>query len=381
VIRPLFVVFSLLPLAAAFADTVTLKSGEVVEGRITSAPNADPITIEVQFSPTIVDRRQISRAEIAKLSQETPDSVAFKAIESLTPPSTALKKDVYDAPLGKLLEFLRKFPDSPHAEVVREKVNEFQEQADRIRTGEVKIAGVWLPADSNEKYQIEAAEKLETLKKALASNDFAGAANAFDSLTKSHKESIAYAEAIEPAREATEKLIQQLNFTIGNLPVTLEQRQAAIDRTPPEQRAAIEAAVQAENAQARAVAEQAQKAGIRFFAVAPFDEKGLKDMDKSARQLLAEIEAIDRNKFETGARLINQVSSDLTNGDLAAAENGLTQLKAIWPSYEGLPRLEARLREKQREAEKAAQPTPEPTPTPAPAAPETPAPAEAPAES
>ena len=63
----------------AFADTVTLKSGEHLEGKITKETDKD-ITMEIKVSAGVVDERVVLKAEIEKIDKLSPEVVAFQAI-------------------------------------------------------------------------------------------------------------------------------------------------------------------------------------------------------------------------------------------------------------------------------------------------------------
>jgi len=345
-----------LPLAGAFADTIKLKSGETVQGKIVKSDSAS-VTVEVQFSPTITDERQIARTDIAGMSMDAPDEVAFAKIRDITEPATALDSKPYQALLdGQLKPFLKKFSYSPRATDVKAKIAEFEADVVRLNNGEVKVSGNWYDkaAATAEKYQIEAAAALAEMQAQIAAANFPGAMNAFDKLQR-YQNSTSYADAIAPARKALARLQQQLDFAISNLAATKAQRQAAIDRTPAEQRADIQRAFDAEQARATVIAAAAQKNGERFFTMFAFDEQGLKSMQQAAQQLATQLQTVNTDKLTSGAKLVQTASNELASNEVAAAESTLTELRATWPEYEGLTRLEQWLKAEQA----ARKPTPD----------------------
>jgi hypothetical protein len=337
-----------LPLAGAFADTIKLKSGETVQGKVVKS-DASSVTVEVQFSPTITDQRQIARADIAAIAFEAPDVVAFAKICDLQPPATALDSKPYQAMVdAQLKPFLKKFGYSAHAADVKAKIAEFQTDITRLDNGEVKVSGNWYDkaAATAEKYQIAAAALLAEMQAQIAAANFPGAMNAFDKLQR-YQNSTAYAEAIVPARKALARLQQQLDFAIANIATIQAQRQAAIARTPEEQRADIQRAFDAEQARATALAAAAQKNGERFFTIFPFDEQGLKSMQQAAQQAATQLAAVNTGKLSAGAKLVQTASSELASNEVDAAESTLAELRTTWPEYEGLNRLQQWLRAEQ----------------------------------
>jgi hypothetical protein len=215
----------------------------------------------------------------------------------------------------------------------------------KLKAGDIKVSGIWYDKASfeAEKYQIEGATLLEAMKQQLAAKNFAAAINSYDLMQRTYQNSVAYAEAVPLALKALTSLEQQLNFEIGNLPQTKAQRQATIDRTPIESRQPVQQAIDAENAQAEATAQLAQKNSQKFFTIYAFDEKGLKTMQEAARQMEPEIRATDAEKLSRNAQLARQANNELATFQLAAAETTIEQLKTAWPEYEALGRLQQRL--------------------------------------
>ncbi len=345
------------PLAAVYADTIKLKTGEVLQGRVT-ASSADSVTFEVQFSPTIVEQQIYARADIANLAVEADDEIAYAKIRDIRTPETALNPKVCQALLDNdLAPFLKQFPASARVVDVQQQVKSIQDDLLRLKRGDVKVFGTWYDhaAFDAEKYQIEAATVLEEMKQEIAAKNFPSAMNSFDLLLRSYQNSAAYVEALPLARKAIVSLEQQLNFEIGNLPDTKAQRQANLDRTPVEDRPPIQRAIDAENARAVATALLAQKNNQRFFTIFPFDEQGLQAMQAAVQQIETQLKDVDAKKLAEGARLVRQANEELATHQISEAETTIAQLKATWQEYEGLARMEQRLQaEKTANADSAA---------------------------
>jgi predicted SnoaL-like aldol condensation-catalyzing enzyme len=334
-----------LPQATLVADTVELKSGEIIQGKIVET-GPDFIKIQVQISPSITDDRLLSRAELKGFAVDSGDEAAFEKIRDIATPGTVLKPEKCETLIDeKLQPFLEKFPKSPRAVDVKKQIDVISRDIDRLRAGEVRVAGTWIApaAFATEKYQIEAAALLDRLREQVDAGDYVAAMNLVDQLRR-YPESTAWMESMPLTEKATTRLVQQLNLMIQDLPETVARRQAAIDRTPPEQRQPIVQAVAAENAVAVAAAATAQKNQQRFYTLYRFDEKGLKAMRDSALQIDKEICAINRKAIAKKILLVERANHLLNDYQLDAAQTTLTQLREIWPRYEGLPRLEQRFK-------------------------------------
>jgi len=183
-LRRLFLILLATPLAVSHADSVKLKSGEVIEGKVISS-DATSVTIETQFSPTITDERTVARADIALLSVASDDEAAFTKIRDLKTPATALDAractDILD---NQLRPFLKKFPTSTRIADVKAMIKSFEADIDRLRNGEKKIAGEWYDADAYaaEKYQLEATVIFEAMQRDIAAKNYSAAMNDFGDL-------------------------------------------------------------------------------------------------------------------------------------------------------------------------------------------------------
>lgn len=345
-----------LPLAAAFADTIKLKSGEVLQGHVVNS-DTKSVTFDIQFSPTIVDQQTYARTDIADLSVEAGDETAFARIREIKTPDTALSpKDCQSLIDSELAPFLKQYPASPRKADVQRQIAAMRADLARLNAGDIKVSGAWYDkgTQETEKYQIEAATLLEAMKQQIDAKNFPTAMNSYTLLQRSYQNSMAFVEAVPLATKAVASLQQQLNFAIGNLPETKALRQTSIDRTPIEDRPPIQRAIDAENARAAATALLAQKNNEQFFTIFPFDETGLKAMLTASQQTETQLAAIDSKKFEQAAQLVRRADQELASHHLAAAGTTLDELKTAWPEYEGLNRMEQQLQAAQT-ADKASE--------------------------
>ncbi len=330
---------------AAHGDFIELKSGEKIEGRVVKTTPTE-VTIEVQFSPTIVDERIVAREDIALLGVAEEDEVAFAKIREAGTPDTALTPKVCEAVINdSLAPFLKAFPTSDRAPDVQARIGAIRADIRRLQSGEVKVSGRWYDksAFAVEKYQIEAATVFEAMSQQAAAGHVVEAMNSFNLLQTSYPASIAYADSYPLALKTTQKLLQQLAYAIAELPEVKARRQAAIDRTPPEQRQPVIQAIAAEDAQAAAAAKLAATHKQAFFPILPYDDKGLQAMLISARAIEKKLAALDAKLLAGHAKLVRRAQKELDEREFAGAESTLAELERVWPKYEALSRLKQRL--------------------------------------
>ena len=66
------------------ADSITLKNGTVLEGKIVEE-NPQSITIEYKVTKSINDLKTVNRSDIAKIEKEPEDQKAFKKLGKILP--------------------------------------------------------------------------------------------------------------------------------------------------------------------------------------------------------------------------------------------------------------------------------------------------------
>ena len=80
------VIFLITP--QVYADTITLKDGTKLEGKILEE-NPSTIKIEYNVTKSIKDIKSISRSEIKEITKVSEDEIAFDSIKSLLPTDDA----------------------------------------------------------------------------------------------------------------------------------------------------------------------------------------------------------------------------------------------------------------------------------------------------
>ncbi|HTS16979.1 MAG TPA: hypothetical protein VMP11_05350 [Verrucomicrobiae bacterium] len=153
------------------ADTVTLKSGEVLEGQILSESDTQ-LVIEASFyHGTILSKREVARSDIQSVVRETPElkqeKADYEGLSNLTlNPNQELTKTQYDAGIAMFETFLTAHSNSTDAAEVSRRLADWQAEASNVASGKVKFAGAWMtPAEKNVK---AARAAVDSLKEQLA---------------------------------------------------------------------------------------------------------------------------------------------------------------------------------------------------------------------
>ena len=117
-------------IAGAWADTVVLKSGEKIEGRILSEGGTE-VTLAVQVTATIQEDRVIRKADIDRIDKIPPDEEAWAALAGLEPGPDSLERADYQRIVGFLGEFMDAFPKSVRRPVAQERLERFKAEIGR----------------------------------------------------------------------------------------------------------------------------------------------------------------------------------------------------------------------------------------------------------
>ena len=153
------------------ADTLTLKSGDVLEGQIVSETETQ-IEIRVSlYRGTIFSRRQVDKSDIQSIVHESleqkQEKAAYASLAKYTlNPNQELTKDQYAAGIAAFEKFQAKFTNSAAAAEINKSLVDWRAEATNVASGKVKFASAWMTPE--EKKVQAAQETLQSLKSQLA---------------------------------------------------------------------------------------------------------------------------------------------------------------------------------------------------------------------
>ncbi|HUI06731.1 MAG TPA: HEAT repeat domain-containing protein [Verrucomicrobiae bacterium] len=147
----------LLPLKTpvAFAATITMNSGEIMEGTILSETDAEIRLQMANENRTIIFTRVLQKSDVKSIVRDTPEQEAQQAAYCALDkyklyPSQELTAAQYKQGIDAFEKFLSDHPNSSHVEEIRGKLADWKAEAANLESGKVKFAGRWmLPAEKN----------------------------------------------------------------------------------------------------------------------------------------------------------------------------------------------------------------------------------------
>jgi len=333
------------------ADTVTLKSGEVLQGKVLLA-NDREILMDVQVSPSIKDQRTIARSDVAAVDQKKPDEEAYGLIKDLRPPKTSASVQDFEEPVQKQLNpFLKKFPYSAYVPEVRKNVELFEAEEDRIGAGEIKIDGQWISAENYaaNRSTYDAILAHRRLQQISDSGDVIGALNAFDRFEKSFKTSGAYIDVVVLTRKNLDTADKIAAAHLQNLPILKAKRDQGLAIASDDQKIVIAAGIEQDRKRAAQILDVAKSSGVRFVPILPENEESLKETRRLCAEESRRLAALPVSDWKRALALTDSALANLQKGEITEAQSSLAEAALLWPDSAVIKSAQERLLARKKE--------------------------------
>jgi hypothetical protein len=315
------------------ADSVTLKSGEKIEGKIIRQTDTE-VAVEVKVSASITDERVVSRADIQSVDAATEDESAFAEIKAIRPnPDSSVAPETYEAALGKLRDFAEKYPLSPNVAAVKETVAAFEAEQKRVQAGEIKVFGKWLAKEEAEKrkYQIQAQMLYATMRDAAGRGDFVGALNTFDALERSHSGAAVYPDAAVFARQLLNSLAAQIANSERNLVMQKEQLDHVLAATQEPKKTELLHRMAAQAATDEAVVNASRNKWKPFI---PRSDKSLAALKQTITGEASRLGSLQVQKMRESLAATEAAKKAFAAKDFPATQESLKSAVSLWSQNE-----------------------------------------------
>ncbi len=369
-------------IATSFADTVTLKSGEKVEGRILNETDTE-VTIEVAVTSSIKDQRAIKKADVEKIDKAQPDLEEWANLKNISIGDESLELADYQRSVNLLNSFVTQYPQSVNAAEAKKKIAALQEEQKRVDAGEMKIGGKWLTADEvkEEKVQITGRALLARMKAYAAKGQLSEAMNAFDAIEKSANGSASFPDAVLLARQIAPSLKAAADQGRIQLKAQVEERKRRVTNAPPAEKAQVEAIQKRQQLQTEAYLTSLEKAGVKWFPLNPATDKSLSALSSRAGGIVQTLNQHNVQRMKDSIAATDRAREALEKNDAVTAEKALTEASGAWGKNEFIVRLQPKVAAAKtaaatsaRDADAAAKAAANATPVPAAKSKTTPAP-------
>jgi hypothetical protein len=346
--------FAAVPL---FADTITLKSGEKLEGKILSE-TADSITLEYKLTAKIKDTKIIAKSNVQEIKKLTPSQteLAEKGLLNLVPSPDLLTAPEYESIIqDKLRAFIAKYPGTPEAAEVEKVIATLSEEKAKVTSGQVKVEGKWLDASiaKRDVYNIDAYRQRMIMKqKAAVPSDlrYVEALRAFETLREKFGASTQYVRSIPEALEILDSYAKQLTSMISVQPIIQKQRDDGLKGLPADELSRTKASIQAEEQTYKNNLDLQLKTKVKWRDINKYDIKGLLEAQTIALAETKNLQAMDVAALQKDNEIYMAIIRYLADGNLTAAETTLDRITKA--ATTALPPI-VRKRAKELKAEEA----------------------------
>ena len=353
--------------AALRADTVILKSGDKLEGKILSETDAE-VTMSVQVSATIKDERVIKREEIEKVLKVQPEEEAWVALGNLVPGTESLERDDYERVKTALQYFITSFPQSGYATVAKERLEKFTAEQKRVESGEVKLDGQWLSREKVQEGRVQVGGHilLNRMKRAAGAGQLTDAMANFDQLEKNFRGSASYPDAVELGRRVLPPLKTAVEQRQAQLKRRMDDEKLRLTTSKGAEHEQLDALIKKETATTEANIAAAERAGVKWLPLQPANVRSLTALLSRVTSESARLNGLPTEKMHESAKAAEEAATALSTGRLETAEKALQSAISAWPENELAKRTQLKLADAKKAASASKAPTPAPTPTPKP---------------
>ena len=213
------------------ADTVILKGGERIEGKILSETDTE-ITIQYNVTASIKDDRMVKKTDVEKVEKAAPDIEAWGIVKDFKLGEDSLDPATYAHYLAALKGFAAQFPESANAAPAKVTIEAIEAEKKRVDAGEFKFDGKWLSKEEvqKERVQVLGNSYLRQLKKYAAAGRAQDAMVTFEQLEKVAVGSAAYPDAVEIARRTLIALKGASDAALARLKAQMDEEKRTLEK-------------------------------------------------------------------------------------------------------------------------------------------------------
>lgn len=316
---------------ATLADTVKLKNGETLEGKITT-DGADFIKLEIAVSATIKDTKIIPKTDIAEIIKAAPDDVALNDLRKNLPAPSLMSADAYRKLISTGPEkFLADFPNSAHKAEVEKILADLKEELDKVERGYVKVEGEWISPEEKKQYQALSESKIRAvvMKRKLSGGDYLGALRDFEILDERYFGTPAHVEAVPVMLELLPAFGQRLTRALQDVEYRnqkWEQDKGLLDEVA---RAQVEAARAQEVANFERAVEREKAAGVKWLSISDNSSDSLSGAIGMVKSELERLKAVDQNALKNLSEQLVAADKEIADGKLANAKQMVQEANAL----------------------------------------------------
>lgn len=323
---PLVIAAAVCVAQLATADTITLKNGDVLEGRVLRE-NEENYVLEVKFSSTIREEKVVLRTDVKSIEKETEDAKEFAKIAGHVPTPELLDIAEYEERVQQIEEFIKAYPSSSLVKKAKEMLEVLGQELIVVREGGIKfgeemVAGKDYEANA---YEFDARIAEAQIREAVSRRDFLKALRQFDTYE------LYFADA--DGRDGLAAVITQvlnvygsnLNESIASLESRLSKRVSGLHQMSPDDRAKTQRALNDEQARINAKYEQEKAANTKWITPDAYHKESLDAAKRTVESELSRLgnKATSPEATSSMAEIYRVTWGKLGSGDVEEKKKAL----------------------------------------------------------
>ncbi|MDB0067799.1 hypothetical protein N9908_00665 [Akkermansiaceae bacterium] len=333
-----------LGMSASLADTITLTSGKVLEGKVLEETATEYI-MEVNVTASIKDRKTFKKSEVKSIEAEAPDLKPFEALQGILPTPDRMPADYYKALIDTRVQpFIDQFPKSGHLNEVNNMLATLQEEQKKVLAGEIKLEGNWIASSdwNANAYELDAQIELIKMKKLAQLNRYRRALIAYDKLEEAFPASDALEQAKDLARGFLPRYASIISAKAASAKEKKEARENDIKNLPASDIPRVRAFHEEQEARYQAALAKAREERSKWLPENEYDERGLKTIARNINSFISALNRPSRDK-KNNSQLYREAWEAAGNGDTQSTQRLVVSLKSSKMDEEYLELIEAHL--------------------------------------
>jgi len=302
---PALLALSLVAFGPVRADSILLKSGERLEGKVISE-NADSVTLEYRLTAKIKDTKIIAKSDIKEMIKLSPAQMEMeeRGLRRILPTGDLLTAADYEAIIqDKLRTFVAKHPNTPEAAEAERIIATLSEEKNRVVAGDIKLQSRWLTAGEAKRdaYNIEAFRHrlaMNTRAGELRDDNFSQALREFDILRNNYGASTHFVEAIPEALDLLDKYEKRLVVMSHEQPIIAKQRVDGLKLIQGPELQLTKGSIDAEVKAAKEKAAAQKKDKVKWGDVYKYDLAAITEAQAQVNKERSELKALNLAALE-----------------------------------------------------------------------------------
>jgi len=326
----------------ASADTLTLKGGEKLEGKILSETNTE-IMFEIQETASIKDERVILKTEVEKVEKTSPAETTWMTLKNFNTGNDSLPQQNYEQMIVSLKAFTSSYPASSYAAEAKDKTAKLQAELDRVNNDEIKLNNQWLSKEevARERVQLTALVLFNQMKAQFSRGLFVDAMNTLDRMEKTAPGARIYPDAIELAKKTLPLLKEAATRQQAVLKTQNDAFRKRIQEAKGDEKKQLEQTLNQQKARVDAVIKQMQVS--KWSALYPSNENSLLRLVSQTSAETQRLNSFNLDKIRDSIANAARATDAFKANDLVVAEAALSKTIGTWPANEQIARLKTEI--------------------------------------